>query len=265
MIAARVRLGKGWGFSPSYQLSRHRNGQVETIQVSLSQSPGALGCESDPATPIWQADPRQPLGGIVFEDRDGDGVQGESEPGVPGIGLLVDNDRPHPIYTDAGGRYRCLVRPGAHLVRILAETVPTCFGLRDLREREVTVNSESPARCSFHLHRQGGGVAGRVVRISSVGIPNPVGVSSDGGVSGVKVILDGSDFTYTDADGYFSFRSLAAGTYQIAVDTATLPFGHLVTDAPVRLIMVEEPGEGAPTAGAPCVFTISRSVRQSTF
>ena len=45
------------------------------------------------------------------------------------------------------------------------------------------------------------------------------------GLPGVKVTLDGSTVTYTDANGNYYFGGLAAGAHTVVVDSATLPAG----------------------------------------
>ena len=260
-VSARIRLGKGWGLSPYYQVTRYRAARVQTIQVSLTNAGDPvtegidrIGQEARPAT-------RQLLGGVVFEDRNGDGLRQPTDRGIPGIAILIDNDSRNRVYTDNGGRYRTVLRPGNHLVGILAETIPAEYGLGNLAPVEIRVGVDDPARCDFHLERQNCAIVGRVVRprVADMALPN--GISPEGGVAGVTVLLNEADFTYTDANGYFTFRPLASGTYQVRIDTASLPFGHLVQDSPVQEVMVDDSGSGE----AACLFTISRSVRRSRF
>ena len=55
---------------------------------------------------------------------------------------------------------------------------------------------------------------------------NGNGVADPGeGIPGVKVTLDGSTVTYTDANGNYYFGGLAAGAHTVVVDPATLPAG----------------------------------------
>ncbi len=49
---------------------------------------------------------------------------------------------------------------------------------------------------------------------------NGNGVADPGeGIPGVKVTLDGSTVTYTDANGNYTFGDLAAGSHTVVVDT----------------------------------------------
>ena len=55
---------------------------------------------------------------------------------------------------------------------------------------------------------------------------NGNGVADPGeGLPGVKVTLDGTTVTYTDANGNYYFAGLAAGAHTVVVDPATLPAG----------------------------------------
>lgn len=55
------------------------------------------------------APPGEVLGGVVYDDRDGDGRRDRGEPGVAGV--LISNGRAL-AETDAAGRYRIAVAPG---------------------------------------------------------------------------------------------------------------------------------------------------------
>jgi hypothetical protein len=197
----------------------------------------------------------------VFEDRNHDGLRQDSEPGIPGVVILVDNDPRNPVSCDEDGRYRAVVTPGRHLVRMLPESIPLAYALRGLAPVEVAVAPEGPARCDLQLVRQGGSITGRVLSPRPPGAAVPRGFSPEGGVPGVMVLLNGRDFTYTDGDGYFSFRPIPAGTYDVQVDTASLPFGHVVQDSPRRQVVVGDGMSGEAT----CEFTIARAVRRTSF
>ena len=61
------------------------------------------------AAGVAAADAPASLGGVVYDDRDGDGRRDRGEPGVAGV--LVSNGRAL-AETDAAGRYRIAVAPG---------------------------------------------------------------------------------------------------------------------------------------------------------
>lgn len=66
---------------------------------------GLLFCAAGVAT----ADAPASLGGVVYDDRDGDGRRDRGEPGIAGV--LVSNGRAL-AETDAAGRYRIAIAPG---------------------------------------------------------------------------------------------------------------------------------------------------------
>jgi C terminal of Calcineurin-like phosphoesterase/N terminal of Calcineurin-like phosphoesterase/Calcineurin-like phosphoesterase len=70
---------------------------------------GLLFCAAGAAAADAPALPGQMLGGVVYDDRDGDGRRDRGEPGVAGV--LISNGRAL-AETDAAGRYRIAVAPG---------------------------------------------------------------------------------------------------------------------------------------------------------
>lgn len=63
------------------------------------------------------------LVGRVFLDEDGNGLPGESEPGVPGVWVSLENGRG--AVTDVTGRWSLVgVRPGLHVLRMDPATLP---------------------------------------------------------------------------------------------------------------------------------------------
>lgn len=61
------------------------------------------------AAGAWAADAPASLGGVVYDDRDGDGRRDRGEPGIAGV--LLSNGSAL-AETDAAGRYRLAVAPG---------------------------------------------------------------------------------------------------------------------------------------------------------
>ncbi len=70
---------------------------------------GLLFCAAGAAAADAPALPGRMLGGVVYDDRDGDGRRDRGEPGVAGV--LISNGRAL-AETDAAGRYRIAVAPG---------------------------------------------------------------------------------------------------------------------------------------------------------
>lgn len=70
---------------------------------------GLLFCAAGAAAADAPAQPGEVLGGVVYDDRDGDGRRDRGEPGVARV--LISNGRAL-AETDAAGRYRIAVAPG---------------------------------------------------------------------------------------------------------------------------------------------------------
>ncbi len=257
-IASDLRLGAGWWISPRFQVTRHRSDQLQTIQVSLSHTPGTL--EPDIERSFLDPRPflRQVLDGSVFSDANGDGIRQDSETGIPGVAVLIDNDPQTPVYTDGTGHYRRLVGTGRHLVRILPESVPTLYALRDIESHEVTVEPENSVRHDFPMTRQDRCISGCIVRQLQPGLTMPKQVSSGESVSGIRVFMNDKEFTYTDAAGNFQFRPLSAGTYEVQIDPKSLPFGHVVVGDSRQRVVLDE-------IDARCEFLIARPVQRLSF
>lgn len=76
--------------------------------------------------------------GRVWIDRDGDGRASEDEPGVAGVDIWTEDG--DVVRTDAAGRYSLVnVRPGRHVLRLDAETLPRGLVLAD--DDEVSAGS----------------------------------------------------------------------------------------------------------------------------
>jgi hypothetical protein len=253
-----VRLGDGVGLSVLYRFNKIGAERNESIEIGFTHSlSGRRG-----ADPLTAMDPaastRQMLGGVVFEDRNGDGVRQDDEPGIPGIGVIIDNDLRGPVACDASGRYRASVAIGRRLLRLLPESIPTAYSLDRMETIEVDVSADRPVACDFPIVRLTGAIEGRVVHGDEGGL----GYSRvPGGVEHVRVVLDDAQFTYTDENGSFSFHQLAPGEHEVRLDADGLPFGFRAVEAMARRVVIERGDD----AIAGCEFRLFRPVQRKVF
>lgn len=194
----------------------------------------------DPITPL------RPLllGDLVWLDTDVDGVKDADEAGVAGITVdILDSAGAYiaSTLTDAGGLYSFNVGPGTYTVRLNYSNFSPGRPLLGLNsttggnKRTATLTAANDMTLDF-----GVGVGGPnpgPIPISGVVWHDQNGNGQQGaaepGFSGVTVTLAGlggfTATTTTDVLGNYEFSGLAADTYTVAVDTATLPSGLVQT------------------------------------
>jgi hypothetical protein len=153
------------------------------------------------------------------------------------------------------------VAPGRQQARLLPESVPVSYAL----DRTGTIDLDVPAtgleEHDFPLLRPLGRIEGRImVAVDPLAAgTNPAAAPAE--VPRVRVILDGTQFTTTDREGRFSFRRLVAGTHEIRIDPATLPFGVRVEGEGTTRVVVSADRETVAT----CAFRIFRPIQRQVF
>ena len=177
------------------------------------------------------------IGDLVWDDRDRDGIQDVGEPGIAGVKVkLITSTGTVETTTGADGKYEF---PGlcADQYRVEYE-LPTGFVASptnqttpdlDSDESGVVVvlgNDENNRTIDFGVNRPCDGTIGDFVwndlnqdGIQDIGEP---------GIAGVTVYLRDSHnvllaTAITDANGYYAFTSLCAGSYRVDLDASTLP------------------------------------------
>lgn len=257
-INSRLRLGSAADLVLRYQKSICASQHYEAFEIGFSHAitssrEGLPASVSDPAL-----NPRPLLGGIVFEDLNGDGLRQGDEPGIPEIRVIVDNAIHEPIVCDDGGRYRTSVSIGRHQVRLLPESIPACYSIDGIETIDIDAAPERPTGCDFPLVRLAGAIEGSIVH-DNAGRPDPT--SGDRAIEGVRVILDGVQFTYSDAHGKFAFRHLPAGEHTVRIDPSSLPLGYHVEGEPERRVAVRRSAISIAT----CEFRLFRPVQRKSF
>ncbi|MGD9140022.1 MAG: SdrD B-like domain-containing protein [bacterium] len=148
--------------------------------------------------------------GVVFDDLNGDGVQGTGEPGVSGALLMLNNGMKRT--TGAGGYYGFRVDPGTYTV---TETDPT--GYTSTTPNAVVVNAVkgSTVTANFGDRAMGGygTIIGRVDLYEEGDPPVPTGF----GVPYVEIYLNTGDRDTTSSTGMFSML-VPVNTYSITMD-----------------------------------------------
>jgi len=148
--------------------------------------------------------------GVVFDDLNGDGVQGTGEPGVSGALLMLNNGMKRT--TGAGGYYGFRVDPGTYTV---TETDPT--GYTSTTPNAVVVNAVkgSTVTANFGDRAMGGygAIIGRVDLYEEGDPPVPTGF----GVPYVEIYLNTGDRDTTSSMGMFSML-VPVNTYSITMD-----------------------------------------------
>ncbi|MFC7431822.1 MULTISPECIES: SdrD B-like domain-containing protein [unclassified Agrococcus] len=179
------------------------------------------------------------LGDLVWLDRDGDGIQGEGEPGIQGVTVRAEgpNGLAFETVTDADGGYLFpQVVQGAWTVTIVSgipegvEQTSDADGLETPGTSSATLTEAGSLAQDFGY--AGGASLGDLVWLDRDG-DGQQGVDEPG-LAGVLVTLtwqrgEGLDdvvlTTRTDASGLYAFPGLAAGTYVVAIDDDSLPAG----------------------------------------
>jgi len=259
-LGVRINVARGLSMEASYEMVVHPRQRQHVMQLGASRSfGGGRNRVAFPSADALAQPTRQVIGGVVFEDRNRDGVRQEDEPGIPEIAVVVDNETRQPAVSSVGGRYRVLVPPGRHLVRLLPESVPTLYLLDDLETVEIQVSADRLLDFDIPLVRRVGWVEGRVVladdSVTRVADLTPIGLAR------TKIVLDGLAFTYTDAEGRFEFRNLFAGSHEVMIDGESLAPGLRIEGENTRRVTVI--GDGV--AGVPCTFTLRRPVQRTVF
>jgi hypothetical protein len=218
-------------------------GCTEPVQLTLD-NPENLTLDAGLVPPVNR------LGDFVWIDTNGDGLQAEGEPGVPGVPVVVKNAEGTQVSTtttDADGKYLFEGLPdGAYQVCFDIKALPAAvadFTLTTQNTGDDAADSDAdPATgCTEPVTL---GVGSREILTLDAGLvapPNRLGdlvwvdtnrdgLQDDGepGVPGVPVVVKNGDGTQvgtttTDADGKYVFENLPDGTYQVCFDLKTLP------------------------------------------
>jgi uncharacterized repeat protein (TIGR01451 family)/fimbrial isopeptide formation D2 family protein len=216
---------------------------------------GTLGADSVSAIPVNPADTgtgynfgelrASSLSGVVFDDRDNDGVQDPGENGIVGVSLLLTgaDDLGNPVsttvMTQPDGTYSFAgLRPGTYSI---SEVTPA--GYLDGKDTIGTPGgiSSNDVFSNIVLTQGVDGTANNFAELTPATLSGNIFIDSDNdgvrdagetGLGGETVTLTGTDdlgnpvntSIQTQPDGTYSFPGLRPGTYTI---TETQPIGYL--------------------------------------
>jgi len=183
--------------------------------------------------------------GVVFDDIDGDGVQGPGEGGVAGVTIVVTWDGPAgPVTTSAvtgaDGTWNAPgLPPGDYTITVDETTLPEGFLLTTPESETVTLGPGDAAAVDFGI-ATAGEIAGvlwldadgdGIIDIGEVTLPGVVVNLLDGDGTLVASVTTGPD-------GAYSFPGLTPGTYTVEVNETTLPDGIAPADGAVLAVAV---------------------------
>jgi uncharacterized repeat protein (TIGR01451 family) len=186
------------------------------------------------------------LSGVVYVDKNNDGIQGADEPGIPGVAITISgtDDFGNPYTkeetTGLNGEYLFDgLRPGNYTV---TETEPLAYV--DGKETpgttagpsapSSTVNDVISVSLNPDAHSKVNNFGERPLSVvsGSVAVAKMDGSKSELPIAGVLITLTGTDdkgqtvtrTTTTDANGNYKFADLRPGTYKV---TQTQPEGWI--------------------------------------
>ncbi|HNU52412.1 MAG TPA: SdrD B-like domain-containing protein [Verrucomicrobiota bacterium] len=201
------------------------------------------------------------ISGTVFEDRDGNGLRGDSEPGLGGVTVTLVGTQPdRSAVTSANGAYGFNDVPaGSYTV---VESDPPGFVSTTANTRSVSLVAGSAATVSFG--DQAAGRVGGVVFADANG--NGIRDAGEAGMGGVAVALSTlagvpvADIQ-TSGDGSYAFLEVAAASYTVI---ETDPEGFASTTPNVRTVLVAAGGSATANFGDQAMGTISGLVYNDT-
>ena len=170
------------------------------------------------------------IGGIVFDDLNGNKVMDEGEPGIEGIEVALSGDATATAMSDSSGAY-------SFTELVIGTYVATCSAVDGFvsttgTELDIKIETEDQVVDNAHFGwmKDGGGGGTAVIKGLVWNDLNGDGQKTEDepGLDGLTVDLagDATASMITDADGVFTFIELMAGTYQV---TSTGPEGWKAT------------------------------------
>lgn len=225
------------------------NGEPDsTTTVNTVTSTNAYFVSGRPTNPATSnvtvtINPRGSIGDLVWWDINGNGVRDVSEPGLPNVLVTLDNGAQ--VRTDANGAYLFTgLVDGTYTVTVDAATLPWS-SFTQTKDPDATVNNASTVTINnndglstnnSYLDRDFAYDSTLNVISGMIFQDNDGDGVQDAGedfLPGVTVTLSGTSgaTTTTDSSGFYSFGSLANGTYTVAVSQPSSTTQTLDPDA----------------------------------
>ncbi|MFD9702102.1 SdrD B-like domain-containing protein [Lentzea sp. NPDC059081] len=218
---------------------------------------------TDTSVDLGIAPPVNRIGDFVWKDLNGNGLQDEGEPGVPGVTVKLSDGKT--TTTDRNGKYLFEGMPdGTYTVCFDVKNLPDSvkdYSLTKTQQGDDRAKDSDPALdCAPPVQVGVGKRENLTVDAGLVAPPNKIGdyvwndVNRNGiqdpgelGVPGVTVkLVDGKGNPVgqpvkTDANGKYSFDGIPDGTYTVCFDLNALP-------AAFAGYLAAKPGQGADRA-----------------
>ena len=186
--------------------------------------------------------------GVIYEDTNGNGVQDEGEPGIPGVKVVITDSTggTHTVITDETGSYKETVPAGETIIAIDETTLPG-GSIQTGGSNTSTVNVPEGGTATDEDGYQPPANAAKVKGIIFEDLDgNGIQDEGESGIPGVQVkITDSMGNTQTvttDANGSY-IATVPAGETTLDVDETTLPGGSTQTaGTDVTTVTVPEGG-----------------------
>ena len=196
------------------------------------------------------------IGDIVWNDRDGDGVQENGEPGISGIKVEIIKDINGNGVVDGGesvmatkttnstGAYNFVsLKGGNYLVRVNASSVASGLTLTGGTSPQGYTLAVGEDYNGADFGYQGDAKINGTIWLDEDGSASQD--AGESGISGIVAFLDldndnirdaSEPFATTNASGTFEIAGLPSGAYTLRVDKDTIPSGYLFsTDATLSI------------------------------
>lgn len=185
------------------------------------------------------------IGDTVWYDKDGDGLQGPDEKGIPGVTVNLEadlngdgvTDYTSTAGTDANGYYLFANLPAGHYtITVDASTLPAgvvqTYDLDGLDTPNTATIDLQSGEVNLDVdfgYKGNGSLAGTIFRDCNANHAYETGEAGMGGLTVVLTDTAGNvvDTTTTDSSGAYFFDSLPAGQFSVTVNPA--PAGYTPT------------------------------------
>lgn len=167
---------------------------------------------------VW--DPIILIQGVIYKDLDGNGLQGQEEPGLPGIKVLVGK---HEVYSGFGGRYRRKVRAKRIRLSLDHASIPTGYVVTTALARDIDIVQGKDMTINFGLTTRSG-IYGIVYVDEN---DNGQLDANEKLISNTQLTLDGSRRAVSDGAGSYFFENIGEGQHHVVIDVNSIPLPYL--------------------------------------